>query len=77
MSCIEILERFGDSILIVVPADPAIRDEKRFGETLALAAKAAEESSWAHKGRFSVLTVFPDVPDGGSGQTADLAKRAS
>ncbi len=43
LACIEILERFGDSILIVVPADPAIRDEKRFRETLALAAKAAEE----------------------------------
>ena len=43
LACVEIIEKYGDSVMMVVPSDPAIGDVKEFQRLLEAACEAAEE----------------------------------
>ena len=43
LACVEIIEKYGDSVMMVVPSDPAIGDVEAFQRLLEKACEAAEE----------------------------------
>lgn len=61
-AAIEILKKYEDGIMVIVPSDPFIKDEEAFAETLNRAVRAAEDSD-----NLVTIGIKPTYPSTGYG----------
>ncbi len=77
-AAIEIIKKYEDGIMVIVPSDPFIRDEEEFARVLKLAVNAAETQD-----KLVTIGIKPTFPSTGYGyiryddSDADVAKKVS